>query len=323
MGTLPLIDFAVAASLGARVVPAGPDLPPDVMADVVEGLRSAAAASVGPIADVTHLPAPSDGGMAVIDRATWVRLNAEMARTMLGDAAGGLAQPAGLREQLEARANGFQLGLALGALSSRILGQYLPFAAVPRLVLVAPNVVKVERDLQVAQRDFRLWVCLHEQTHRLQFAHAPWLRDHLTEMVADLLEPGADGPQRRPSSLVDLVMGPDQRVTFDRVSAAMALLEGYADVMMDRVGPSVVPTVADIRRLFERRRRRGGWTAVANRLIGLDLKLAQYRDGAAFCRSVIGRVGVDGLNAVYAGSDSLPRPDEIHAPDLWVRRVHA
>lgn len=324
MGTLPLIDFAVAAAVGARVVPPGPDLSAAGTAEVVDGLRAAATASVDPVAEVTQLPTPVDGGMAVIDRATWARLNAAMAGTMLAEAVGPSPRPSGLREHLEARANGTQLGLALGVLGSRILGQYLPFADVPRLVLVAPNVAKVERELHVVRTDFRLWVCLHEQTHRLQFAHAPWLRGHLTDLVAELLDPGVAGgeQERRPTTLVDLVVGPEQRATFDRVTATMAVLEGYADVMMDRVGPSVVPSVADIRRLFERRRHRGGWTAVVNKMIGLDLKLAQYRDGAAFCRAVIGRVGVDGLNAVYSRPESLPRPGEIHAPAQWVRRVH-
>lgn len=326
MTAFPLIDAEAAADVGARAVPPGPHLSAAAVADVVDGLRAALEASVGPVVEVTRLAAPHDGGMGVVDRATWVRLNAAMAATMLAEAVGEQPRPRGVREQLEARANGAQLGLALGVLGSRILGQYLPFAAVPRLVLVAPNVAKAERDLHVDRADFRLWVCLHEQTHRLQFAHAPWLRGHLTGLVAELLEGGEQGggtdPVRRTGSLVDLVIGPEQRLTFDRVTATMAVLEGYADVMMDRVGPSVVPTVGHIRHLFERRRRRGGWTAVVNRLIGLDLKLAQYRDGAAFCRTVIDRVGVDGLNAVYAEPASLPRPDEIHAPGQWVRRVH-
>ena len=102
----------------------------------------------------------------------------------------------------------------------------------------------------------------------------------------------------------------------------MSLLEGYADDMMDRVGPDVVPSVSTIRKRFEARRNRGGWTKALNNALGMDLKLAQYRDGAAFCRAVISDVGVAGLNVVYDGPDRLPSPAEIADPARWVRRVH-
>ena len=203
------------------------------------------------------------------------------------------------------------------------LGQFLPFLAEPALVLVAPNVAKIERAMGVDRDDFRLWVCLHEQTHRQQFARAPWLRGHLIDEVALLLadEPG-ERRGGRPHSLIEAVTTPAQQAVFERVTAVMSLLEGYADDMMDRVGPDVVPTVATIRARFEKRRNRGGWTKVLNSALGMDLKLAQYRDGARFCRAVIDRVGVDGLNAVYDAPPNLPTPDEIADPARWVARVH-
>ena len=103
----------------------------------------------------------------------------------------------------------------------------------------------------------------------------------------------------------------------------MSLLEGYADDMMDRVGPDVVPSVTSIRRKFDKRRGRGGWTRALNKLMAMDLKLAQYRDGARFCRAVIDQVGVDGLNRVYDAAEFLPSPAEIAEPQRWVARVHA
>ncbi|MFP5416671.1 MAG: zinc-dependent metalloprotease [Actinomycetes bacterium] len=222
-----------------------------------------------------------------------------------------------------ARANGAQLGGVLALLGTRILGQFLPFSAQPSLVLVAPNVARIERHMAVDHADFRLWVCLHEQTHRLQFARAPWLRAHFLGEVGRLLADTGDEPRRgRPRSLIEAVTTPAQQRVFERVGAVMSLLEGYADDMMDRVGPDVVPSVATIRRRFEKRRNRGGWTKVLNSALGMDLKLAQYRDGARFCRAVIGRVGVDGLNRVYEGPANLPTPDEIAHPAQWVRRVH-
>ena len=322
---LPYIDHAAALGAGVRVAPPGPDLPASQVADLVEGLRAAAAASVGHVADVTHLTTAASGEARVIDRATWVEANATMALTMLAEASGQpLPHPTLLRDKIGARANGAQLGAALALLSTRVLGQYLPFTDQPSLVLVAPNVAKAERDLDVVGADFRLWVCLHEQTHRLQFAQAPWLRGHLLGQVNRLLDPpeGMTVHRSRPTSLIDVMTSPAQRAVFDEVSAVMAVLEGYADDMMDRVGPDVVPSVATIRARFEGRRNRGGVTKVLNRLLGMDLKLAQYRDGAHFCRAVIDRVGIDGLNAVYSGPDALPSPTELHDPAAWVARVH-
>lgn len=331
--SLPLIDARAAVAVGRRIVPPGPRLPPDEVASVVAGLRSAAAASVDPVVAVTHLelPADADPAAAILDRAAWVEANVTMALALLAEAGGTpLPAPATWRDHVAARANGAQLGGVLALLGTRILGQYLPFADRPRLVLVAPNVAVAERDLGVDRDDFRLWVCLHERTHHLQFAQAPWLRDHLARKVGELLaDDEPDAPPRRwlgnltrARTLVDVLATPRQRAVFDEVGAVMSLLEGYADVMMDRVGAAVVPSVALIRARFDRRRRRGGWVTVLNRAVGMDVKLAQYAEGAAFCRAVIDRVGVDGLNVSYSAPGMLPTPVEIREPARWVARVH-
>ncbi len=327
MDLLPFVDFGAARAVGLGAVRRGPDLSRDEVRDVVEGLRTAAAASEAPVAEVTRLGVPASGEMLVVERRSWVRANLAMVETMLVEASG-VGVPRGIRQSLDARASGAEVGAALGVLSSRMLGQYLPFGARPTLLLVAPNVAFVERALGAVPADFRLWVCLHEQTHRLQFAAAPWLRGHLIEQVGRLLaessqepDPADRGP--RASSFMDLVFAPAQRVVFDEITAVMSLLEGYADVMMDRVGPDIVPTVDVLRAGFEARRRRGGWTRIVNKLSGLNVKLAQYRDGAAFCRAVIGRVGVDGLNLVYSEAAALPSLRELYHPDEWLARVHA
>ncbi len=215
---------------------------------------------------------------------------------------------------------------------------------VGRLLLVAPNVAHIERELEVDPRDFRLWVCLHEETHRVQFTAVPWLRDHLRGQIRSFLEqtdldPSAVFGQLRQGleqvgrmargggdqsvSFLDLVQTPEQREVLDRVTAVMSLLEGHADVVMDGVGPEVIPSVATIRDRFQQRRGGGNWIdQLLKRLLGLDAKLRQYRDGAAFVRTVVSRVGQDGFNQVWSGPDSLPTKAEITDPDAWVRRVH-
>ena len=204
-----------------------------------------------------------------------------------------------------------------------------------RLLLVAPNVAHIERELGVDPHDFRLWVCLHEETHRVQFTAVPWLRDHLRGQIRGFLEqtdldPSAMFSQFRQGfeqlgriargggdevSFIDLVQTPAQREIIDRVTAVMSLLEGHADVVMDGVGPEVIPSVSTIRERFQQRRGSGNWLdQFLKRVLGLDAKLRQYRDGAAFVRAVVAEVGQDGFNAVWASPDHLPTKAEITDP---------
>jgi coenzyme F420 biosynthesis associated uncharacterized protein len=218
-----------------------------------------------------------------------------------------------------------------------VLGQFDPFhEPTGRLLLVAPNVVHVERELEVDPTDFRLWVCLHEETHRVQFTAVPWMRDHLFSeftALADTVEPQRlldDGLKRlsevvkggSSASLLDLMGSPEQKAIVDRVTGVMSLLEGHADVVMDGVGPSVIPTVSAIRGRFDERRKGvGTLDRLLRRLLGLEAKMAQYRDGAAFVRAVVDKVGMDDFNAVWAGPDNLPSKAEIADPPAWISRV--
>jgi len=102
----------------------------------------------------------------------------------------------------------------------------------------------------------------------------------------------------------------------------MSLLEGHADVVMDGVGPEVIPSVATIRAKFTVRRQGQGFDKIIRKLLGLDAKMRQYRDGAEFCRQVIDRVGMDGFNRVWTSPETLPTRNEIADPQLWLARVY-
>jgi coenzyme F420 biosynthesis associated uncharacterized protein len=334
----PTVDWDLAARLAARAVRPGPASTRAEREDVVAVLRAAAPVAAGHVTRITGLVpaagAPDGPDVRVVDRASWARANVRSLRALSGRV--GLPDERGLR----GTAGAGQVAAVLGLLSGSVLGQYDPWGGRGTLLLVAPNVLTVERSLGVDTSDFRLWVTLHEQTHATQFAAAPWLADHLAARVAVLLaedsradDDRADGhdehhearPGRPPRSLLDLV-DPRQRVALDEVGAVMALLEGHADVTMDAVGRTVVPSVRRIRRRFEARRSgargTGGMRRVLRSVLGLDVKLAQYRDGAAFVRAVRRRVGTDGLNAVWSGPVALPSAAEIAEPAAWVRRVH-
>lgn len=315
------VDWAAAMRTGATLVPPGPDLNAAQIAAVVDDLRRAADRSIELVAEVTELAGPASSRTLVLDRAGWLAAAASSANVML-DRAGVLEAPGDLVQRLRARALGTQAGIVLAVVATRILGQFDPFAEPSRLLLVAPNVVGLEHKLGVLPRDFRLWVCLHEQTHSFQFGAAPWLRDHLTGLIAEVVGDADPDVELAPHrGLPGLLGGPGQRAAFDRATAVMSLMEGHADVMMDRVPAAAVPTLASIRSVFEQHRDQGGFSGLVSRLFGLNLKRDQYRDGAAFCQAVIAEAGVATLNQAFASPETLPSLAEIHDPQLWLRRV--
>jgi coenzyme F420 biosynthesis associated uncharacterized protein len=317
-------------------------------ASVVEELRAGAEKSTPLVRDFTGLHAEARSApVLVVDRPGWIRANADGFATVIAPIVAKLQEkkgpPSPMTEAVGSRITGAELGVMLGFLGNKVLGQFDPFheaaGEAGRLLLVAPNIVNAERELEVDEHDFRLWVCLHEETHRVQFTAVPWMREHLQSLMGEIVgsletDPGrllSEGLSRvgelvsgkSEGSLIDLVSTPEQKEVIDRITGVMSLLEGHADVVMDGVGPEVIPTVAEIRAKFTKRRKGvGTLDRLLRRLLGLDQKMAQYRDGAEFVRRTVDAVGMDGFNAVFAEPANLPGKDEIHDPAAWVRRVH-
>ncbi|MGZ4494808.1 MAG: zinc-dependent metalloprotease [Nocardioides sp.] len=355
-----MIDWDLAVSTASRMAGPGPDITRSQADEVVAALRADAQRSTPLVREFTGLVAEQrTAPVLVVDRAGWIRANAagfadvispllEKVQHRMRERKGG---PSPLAESLGSKVTGLEVGGLLGFMSSKVLGQFDPFFTPPgpeaadaagRMLLVAPNIVHTERELGVDPADFRLWVCLHEETHRVQFTAVPWMRDHLRAEIGRLIGEVDPDPGRVAAmmgeavkrvgdvvrgsddvSLMDLFATPTQREILDRMTGVMSLLEGHADVVMDSVGPAVIPSVESIRRAFnERRKGTGPLDRLLRRLLGLEAKMAQYRDGAAFCRAVIDRVGMEGFNAVWAEPDHLPTKAEIGDPSAWVARVH-
>ncbi|WP_340539760.1 zinc-dependent metalloprotease [Nocardioides sp. GXZ039] len=339
-----MIDWDLAVRVAGRVAGDGPRVTRTEAEDAVVELREGAETSTAHVREFTGLEAPHHHApVLVVDRPGWIQANADAFKHLLGPLVDKLTErrtPKGLTLAVGSRVTGAEVGGVLGFLAGKVLGQFDPFYAPDgRLLLVAPNIVHVERELDVKPRDFRLWVCLHEETHRVQFTAVPWMRDHLYTQVQTLAEsvgPGGiedtlkkvgetvrGGPRSMSGvSLVDLMSTPEQRAILDGVTGMMSLLEGHADVVMDGVGPSVIPTVATIRRRFNQRRKGVGTLDRAmRRLLGMDAKMAQYRDGAKFVRAVVDKVGMSEFNAVWERAENLPTKAEISDPDAWITRV--
>jgi coenzyme F420 biosynthesis associated uncharacterized protein len=358
------VDAQWAARVGTVAARPGPDIPLAQAAAAVAALRAASRRAIAYVADVTGLDEAADRAARVpvkaVDRGGFVRANAQLVAA-LSEAAPGLA---GSRST--ALAASAEIGLVLAFLSSRVLGQFDPFgptapapcgdgspAAAPsappaaspvppppgRLLLVAPNVVSFEISTGVPPAQFRLWVALHEVTHAVQFAAAPFLVPCLVEQLRRLIEIETDA-----GALTDLprliralaraargaaganialdVLSQPGRAVMERITAVMSLLEGHADVVMDAVGPQVIPELTSIRAHFDRRRHPRSPTArMVRRLAGLEAKTSQYVEGAAFVRGVVERVGHAGLAAVFTAEANLPTPAEIADPAAWTARV--
>lgn len=340
--TREMVDWDLAVKLGSRLAGEGPTVSPEQAAQAVAELRAGAGRSTGLVREFTGLDAPDGTApVLVVDRPGWIQANADGFRTVLSPLVDKLTEkksPSGLALAVGSKVTAAEVGGLLGFLAGKVLGQFDPFHDPHgRLLLVAPNIVHVERELEVDPTDFRLWVCLHEETHRVQFTAVPWMRDHLfseVAAIADTMESSTDledGLQRvvdavrngvRGASLIEALGSPEQRAIIDRVTGMMSLLEGHADVVMDGVGPTVIPSVEDIRAKFNQRRRGvGTLDRLLRRLLGLDAKMAQYRDGAKFVNAVVDKVGMSEFNAVWERPEHLPTKAEIADPDTWVARV--
>jgi coenzyme F420 biosynthesis associated uncharacterized protein len=343
-----MVDWDLAVRVGSRLVGEGPRVGRAEALAAVQELREGADRSTPLVREFTGLVATErTAPVLVVDRPGWVQANADGFATIIAPLVdrltSGKSAPGPLTEAIGSRITGAELGAMLGFLGSKVLGQFDPFHERPgeqgRLLLVAPNIVHVERELQADPSDFRLWVCLHEETHRVQFTAVPWMTDHLrsemaaivgtvqtdpAELARDLVSKIGDLVSgKSEGSLLDLFGSPEQKAIIERITGVMSLLEGHADVVMDGVGPEVIPSVAQIRAKFtERRKGVGGLDRLLRRLLGLDQKMAQYRDGAIFVRAVVDKVGMEGFNAVWAGPENLPSKTEILDPSLWVARVH-
>ena len=354
-----MIDWDVAISTGVRWARPGPQVSLSEARAVVAELRELAAAVAEPVREVTGMSSAQDGGwVAVVDRPGWIRANVDGFRVVLDPLAAhlrekGSAPPAGsVMGAVGSRVTGMQAGLILAYLAGRVLGQYELFlppdpsapdgvAPAGRLTLVAPNILMVERELQVDPHDFRRWVCLHEETHRTQFTAVGWLRGYVQQQmtefllasdldpatILDRLRSAADavaGAVRdgEGDSLIEAIQSPRQREILDRLTSVMTLVEGHGDYVMDAVGPRVVPSVEEIRARFnERRVAAGRLERTIRRILGIDLKMKQYAQGSRFVRTVVEEAGMATFNKVWASPQTLPTKDEFASPRRWLDRI--
>jgi coenzyme F420 biosynthesis associated uncharacterized protein len=291
----------------------------------------------------------------VTDRAAWATANVRSMQRLVGPALDNFQQARIAKVSAPALAmgravSGTQLGLMLAYMATRVLGQYdlLINDESPEdqdlVSYVGPNVVAIEERYSFEPAEFRLWLALHEVTHRLQFTAVPWLRDHFVSLVGQLLEPLSGDPLglaetvkritaeiragHNPmndggmAGVVALLATPEQKVALSKISGLMSLLEGHGDVTMDRAGAAEIPGAGEFSRvLHERRTQARGFTKFMSRLLGLEAKMRQYAEGEHFVLEVEKAGGPTLLARVWQGAEWLPTLAEVRAPADWVARA--
>jgi coenzyme F420 biosynthesis associated uncharacterized protein len=283
----------------------------------------------------------------VTDRAGWVRANVASFQRLLRPVMDRMAAASGPLPLVMGRVAGAEVGAVLGWMSTRVLGQYDLLVIEDErpedqdiVYFVGPNVLALERRYAFPPRQFRLWLALHEVTHRAQFTGVPWMRQHflgLMEQVVAAAEPdparlaaavgrAADAVRSGHNPLADggvmaLVATDEQRAVLDQVSGLMSLLEGHGDVTMDRAGADLLPAAGRFGRVLRQRRLQArGAARLLQQLIGLEAKLAQYEQGEQFIAAVE-RADPALMDRVWEHPSLLPTLVEIRDPARWLDRV--
>jgi len=288
------------------------------------------------------------------DRVDWVNANLEAFKVMLAPiemlnpATGGNQTVAGtLWGGVNRTVVSAELGLLLGYLARRVLGQYdlallgREPVSVGKLYYVEPNIRAVEQALGMPRDEFRMWLALHETTHAFEFEGYTWVKLYFNDLLesyfeflkqdAEHLKQGVRGLKvfverarsgERSESWIEAVMTPPQRALFSKMQALMCIVEGYSNHVMNAVGRDLLPNYAAIAQKFEtRQRQRTTAEQLFARLTGLDMKMEQYRLGQRFVDTIVDQRGLNVAKRVWDGPDSMPTLDEVKNPELWLARV--
>jgi coenzyme F420 biosynthesis associated uncharacterized protein len=334
-----VIDWSLAGQVArgiANLQPAGDPTP-------FTDLSGPAAESERLVSAYTGLTAESLPPAESVGRPEWIETNLRGLGGVLDPVGDRMSSKLGVLGGAAGALLAVEAGAISGFLGGRVLGQYefpvLDPAGPARLLFVAPNLGHAVKTLEAEPSQLLRWVALHETTHALQFGGVPWLREHLAGLVRQLLGVLEVDPRAlfrlpdlsdlrgllervRTEGLAFVAVGPERRGTLEGAQAFMALLEGYAEHVMDAVGAELLSDLGVMRAAMDRRRsERSGPLRVLERLIGMDMKVRQYQQGKAFCDAVVARGGIVALNRAWAGPEALPTIAELDDAPGWLART--
>jgi coenzyme F420 biosynthesis associated uncharacterized protein len=352
-----LVDWRVAMRTATRLANRTPPMVDYERRALESDLLDLTASAEGLVAAETGLTSLAGPARArVADRGQWVEANIASFQRLLRPVTDKLEAgmtASGRRTVLPARVSGrvagTQMGLLLGWMSSRVLGQYDQLLIEDErpedqdiVYYVGPNILALERRFGFPPREFRLWLALHEVTHRAQFTGVPWMRDHFLGLVnhtldgvdpdpkhlLEALRRATDGIRRGENPLEEggiltLLASPEQHRAIQEIAGLMSLLEGHGDVTMDRAATDRIPNAARFSRVLHARRHRKGVSRLMSSLLGLDAKMRQYEQGERFIEAVEEAGGRELLARVWTAPQWLPSWPEIRDPSAWIDRATA
>ena len=348
------VDWDLAQRVAFRVAERGtqPDLDSPAVRSIGRDFAETTEQAERLVAEATGLQSAGKARALVVDRRSWIRANVASFQRLLRpltDRMDERVDESGPMHELTRALSGAEVGALLGWMSTRVLGQYDLLIIEDdkpddqdMVYYVGPNVVNLERRHGFPTREFRLWLALHETTHRAQFMGIPWLRRHFLGLVDEALDVVDPDPGRmleaarrlmearrngedpfRMGGLTALLAPPSQQGVLDKLSGMMSLLEGHGDVTMDRAGADRLSESARFGRVLRSRRTSArGLSKLLQRLVGIEAKLYQYQAGEAFIAAVERLEGVEFVERAWAGPECLPNMAEIRSPELWIERMN-
>jgi len=347
------VDWDLAQRVASRTAPHDPFTDSyhyDSLGPDFEELTAIAEAQVAEATGLHSLAGPARA--RVTDRTGWVSANIASFQRLLPPLTDRLDERVSSTPfaPVARRIAGAEVGVLLGWMSGRVLGQYDLLIIEDEdpdeqdiVYYVGPNVLSLEKRFAFPPREFRLWLALHEVTHRAQFTGIPWMREHFLGLVESTVSAVDTDPKQLMDSIghvaasirkgenplddggiAVLFSSPEQRLVLEKVSGLMSLLEGHGDVTMDRAGADRIPNAARFGQVLRQRRQQGNVAIkFVQKLIGLEAKLKQYEQGERFIEQVEGAGGPELLDRAWVRPENLPTIGEIRDPGSWIARVGA
>ncbi len=349
------VDWDLAQRVAFRVSERGtqPDLRSPSVRSIGRDFAEATEQAEQLVAEATGLRSTTTARARVVDRRSWIRANVASFQRLLRPLTDRMDEhinESGPMHEITRMISGAEVGALLGWMSTRVLGQYDLLIIEDdkpddqdMVYYVGPNIAVLERRHGFPTKEFRLWLALHECTHRAQFMGIPWLRQHFLGLVDEVLDVVDPDPGRmleaarrlmearrngedpfRHGGLTALLAPPSQQGVLDKLSGMMSLLEGHGDVTMDRAGADRLSESARFGRVLRTRRTSArGMSKLLQRLVGIEAKLYQYQAGEAFIAAVERVGGAEFVERAWEGPECLPSMGEIRSPELWIERMNA
>ncbi len=345
------IDWSVAAKVASRLSGNDPFASSYHGSSLIDDFARLTPLAEGLVTSETGLVPDGPARARVVSRPEWIQANIRSFQRMLRPITDRMAsQMSGPFAPAARVAAGVEVGTMLGVLSKRVLGQYDLLAAEDEdlthqdvVSYVGPNVLALEKRFAFPPQEFRLWLALHEVTHRAQFTGVPWMRELFLGLTNRSLG-GVDTDPRRflialkrtvdavraghspfeDGGIAALLADDDQREAIDTMGGLMSLLEGHGDITMDRAGVGHVPSAGRFSAtLRNRRNQTTGVAKIVQQVTGFEAKLRQYEEGERFIEAVERERSMAFLDKVWVAADRVPTLAEIRAPHDWITRIES